>query len=95
VSLGAGEKKRRMGIDHEGNALVRASIVGAAMACDIAVNYPMCCPRYWPLEIASRSAMTAFLVCCALMCAWTLFGLLRGAHAACMFRQFVAMRTGA
>jgi hypothetical protein len=44
VSLGAGEKKRRMGIDHEGNALVRASIVGAAMACDIAVNYPMCCP---------------------------------------------------
>ncbi len=84
-----------MGIDHEGNALVRASIVGAAMACDIAVNYPMCCPRYWPLEIASRSAMTAFLVCCALMCAWTLFGLLRGAHAACMFRQFVAMRTGA
>ena len=44
MSLGAGEKKRRMGIDHEGNALVRASIVGAAMACDIAVNYPMCCP---------------------------------------------------
>ncbi len=44
MSLGAGEKKRSMGIDHEGNALVRASIVGAAMACDIAVNYPMCCP---------------------------------------------------